>query len=219
VLAGQLDRTGAADWEHIRKAEDFVIANGPSTPGERWENASGYSPATIAAEISGPVVGAGIARKNGDNARADQYLQIADSWRGNLGHWTVTTNGPLSSQPYFLRITVDGDANAGTQIQLSDGGPLIDQREVLDPSFLELVRLGVLRPDDPRVLYTLTLVDKYLGYSRPNRPFWHRASFDGYGEKADGSEWQPTPTGSGTAEAMAGNRAMRSCRPDGRSHH
>ena len=94
VLAGQLGRTGAADWEHIRKAEDFVIANGPSTPGERWENASGYSPATIAAEISGLVVGAGIARKNGDNARADHYLQIADSWRGNLGHWTVTTNGP-----------------------------------------------------------------------------------------------------------------------------
>lgn len=197
VLAGQLDRTGAADWEHIRKAEDFVIANGPSTPGERWENASGYSPATIAAEISGLVVGAGIARKNGDNARADHYLQIADSWRGNLGHWTVTTNGPLSSQPYFLRITADGDANAGTQIQLSDGGPLIDQREVLDPSFLELVRLGVLRPDDPRILNTLTLVDKYLGYSTPNGPFWHRASFDGYGEKADGSEWQPTPTASG----------------------
>jgi len=54
------------------------------------------------------VVGAGIARKNGDNARADHYLQIADSWRSNLGHWTVTTNGPLSSQPYFLRITADG---------------------------------------------------------------------------------------------------------------
>jgi glucoamylase len=196
LLAGQLGRTGAADWEHIRKAEDFVIANGPSTPGDRWENASGYSPATIAAEISGLVVGAGIARKNGDNARADQYLQVADSWRNNLGHWTVTTNGPLSSQPYFLRIT-DGDANAGTQIQLSDGGPLIDQREVLDPSFLELVRLGVLRPDDPRVLNTLTLVDQYLGYSTPNGPFWHRASFDGYGETADGSEWQPTPTGSG----------------------
>jgi len=198
LLAGQLGRTGAADWEHIRKAEDFVIANGPSTPGERWENASGYSPATIAAEISGLVVGAGIARKNGDNARADHYLQVADSWRGNLGRWTVTTNGPLSSQPYFLRITADGDANAGTQIQLSDGGPLIDQREVLDPSFLELVRLGVLRPDDPRVLNTLTLVDQYLGYSTPNGPFWHRASFDGYGETADGSEWQPTPTGSGT---------------------
>ena len=37
------------------------------------------------------------------------------------------------------------------------------------------------------------------GYSTPNGPFWHRASFDGYGEKADGSEWEPTPTGSGIA--------------------
>src|SRR4029079_690788 len=105
VLAWQLGRTGPADWEHVKKAEDFVIAKGPSTPGERWENASGYSPATIAAEISGLVLGAHIARLNDDNARADHYLQIADSWRGNLGHWTVTTNGPLSSQPYFLRIT------------------------------------------------------------------------------------------------------------------
>ena len=91
---------------------------------------------------------------------------------------------PLSSQPYFLRITADGDANAGTQIQLSDGGPLIDQRAVVDPSFLELVRLGVLRPDDPRILDTLTVVDQKLGYATPNGPFWHRASFDGYGEKS-----------------------------------
>ncbi len=67
VLAGQLGRTGAADWPHVKKAEDFVVANGPSTPGERWENASGYSPATIAAEIAGLVVGADIARKNGDH--------------------------------------------------------------------------------------------------------------------------------------------------------
>jgi glucoamylase len=69
---------------------------------------------------------------------------------GNLGRWTVTTDGLLSSRPYFLRITAGGNANAGTQIQLSDGGPLIDQRKVLDPSFLDLVRLGVLRPDDRR---------------------------------------------------------------------
>jgi glucoamylase len=196
VLAWQLGRTGPADWDHVRRAEDFVLANGPSTPGERWENASGYSPATIAAEISGLVLGAEIARQNGDDARADHYLQVADSWRSELGPWTVTTNGPLSAQPYFLRIS-DGDANAATPIQLSDGGPLIDQRKVLDPSFLELVRLGVLSPDDPRVLNTLTLVDRYLGYMTANGPFWHRASYDGYGEKSDGSQWEPTPTGSG----------------------
>jgi glucoamylase len=197
VLAGQLGRIGAADWQHIRAAEDYVVANGPSTPGERWENASGYSPATIAAEIAGLVVGADIARTNGDDTRAEHYLQVADSWRANLGPWTVTTNGPYSSQPYFLRITADGRADAATQIQLSDGGPLIDQRAVVDPSFLELVRLGVLRPDDPRILNSVTVVDQQLGYTTPNGPFWHRASFDGYGEKNDGSEWEPTPTGSG----------------------
>jgi len=196
VLAWQLGRTEPADWQHIRKAEDFVVANGPSTPGERWENASGYSPATIAAEISGLVVGAAVARKNGDDSSARLYLQVADTWRHNLEQWTVTTNGPYSSQPYFLRITADGNANAGTKIQISDGGPLIDQRRILDPSFLELVRLGVLGPDDPQILNTLSLVDRYLGYSTPNGPFWHRASFDGYGEKRDGSEWEPTPAGS-----------------------
>src|SRR4029453_17801146 len=95
---------------------------------------------------------------------------VADSWRDQLGHWTVTSNGPLSSQPYFLRISPDGDANAPTKIQLSDGGPLIDQREVLDPSFLELVRLGVLRPDDPPILNTIALLDQHLGYSTPTGP-------------------------------------------------
>ena len=103
----------------------------------------------------------------------------------------MTTNGPLSSHPYFLRIS-DGDANAATKIQLSDGGPLIDQRRVLDPSFLELVRLGVLGPRDPRIVNTVHLVDQHLGYQTRNGPFWHRASFDGYGEKANGSQWQPT---------------------------
>jgi glucoamylase len=196
LLAGQLGRTGSADWDHVRRAEDYVVANGPSTPGERWENASGYSPATIAAEIAGLVVGADIAQRNGDATRAEHYLAVADSWRANLSRWTVTSTGPYSSSPYFLRITSDGNADAGTPIQLSDGGPLIDQRAVVDPSFLELVRLGVLRPDDPRIVNSLSVVDQQLGYTTPNGPFWHRASFDGYGEKSDGSEWEPTPTGS-----------------------
>jgi glucoamylase len=196
LLAWQLHLIGPVAWRHIRRSEDFVVAKGPSTPGDRWENAAGYSPATIAAEISGLVVGARIARHNGDTTRAQRYLQVADRWRKNLQKWTVTTNGPLSSAPYFLRIT-DGHANAGTKIQLSDGGPRVDQRQVLDPSFLELVRLGILSPHDPRIVNTVHLVDSKLGYTTANGPFWHRASFDGYGEKADGSQWEPTATGSG----------------------
>jgi glucoamylase len=68
---------------------------------------------------------------------------------------------------------------------------------VLDPSFLDLVRLGVVDAADPVILNTLALIDAKLGYDTPNGRFWHRSSFDGYGEKADGSQWEPVDPGSG----------------------
>jgi len=197
VLAWQLRRTGAADWDRVRRSADFIVANGPSTPQERWENIGGYSPATIAAEIAGLVCAADIARRNGQAATAARYLATADGWQSNLEGWTVTTNGPLSSDPYYLRITADGDANAGTEIQISDGGPLVDQRRVVDPSFLEVVRLGVKSALDPNVRSSLPVIDRELRYDTANGQFWHRASFDGYGEQRDGSQWEPVPTGSG----------------------
>jgi glucoamylase len=197
VLAWQLRRTGQADWERVRRSADFIVANGPSTPQERWENIGGWSPATIAAEIAGLVCAAGIAERNGQPEAAARYLATADDWQRNLERWTVTTNGPLSSGPYYLRITADGDANAGTEIQISDGGPLIDQRRVVDPSFLEVVRLGVKSALDPNVRSSLPLVDDELSYQTANGQFWHRASFDGYGEQRDGSQWEPVPEGSG----------------------
>jgi glucoamylase len=197
VLAWQLDRTGRDDWEHVRLSADFLLATGPRTDQERWENVAGYSPNTIAAEIAGLVTAAEIARANGDVARADSYLATADEWRDGLPGWTVTTNGPLSPEPYYLRITDDGNANAGTEIQIADGGPLIDQRAVIDPSFLDLVRLGVVDAADPVVHTTLTLIDAQLGYDTANGRFWHRASFDGYGERPDGTHTEPVDPGSG----------------------
>ena len=197
VLAWQLGRTGAEDWDNVRLSAEFLVANGPRTDQERWENIGGYSPATIAAEIAGLVTAADIARKNGEPGLADRYLAVADKWQGNLETWTMTRNGPLSEDPYYLRVTDNGDANSGAEIQLADGGPLIDQREVVDPSFLELVRLGVKSADDPNIASTLAVIDGELKYDTDNGPFWHRSSFDGYGEKEDGSQWAPVDPGSG----------------------
>ena len=64
-----------------------------------------------------------------------------------------------------------------------------DQRTIVDASFLELVRLGVKRFDDPIVLNTLAVVDSRLRRTTPNGAFWHRFSFDDYGERADGGGW------------------------------
>ena len=68
---------------------------------------------------------------------------------------------------------------------------------MVDPSFLEMVRLGVKSADDPTIASTLRVIDRDLKYDTDNGPFWHRASFDGYGEKADGSQWAPVDPGSG----------------------
>jgi glucoamylase len=185
LLASQLGQTDANTWSHVQRAVGCILANGPVTQ-ERWENEIGYSPSSIAAEIAGLICAAQIAQDNGDAAAASQYRAVADDWRSQLDHWTVTTNGPLSSSPYFLRLTVDGNANAGTTYTLSDGGPTVDQRTVVDPSFLELVRLGVVRADNPAVLSTLPVVDRELGVNTPNGEFWHRYNHDGYGESLTG---------------------------------
>jgi glucoamylase len=191
ILAWMLHRTDTATYTaHIKPAADYIVANGPVTPQDRWENQGGYSPATIAAEIAGLVCAADIAKANSDNAAARKYLHIADDWQKSVASWTVTTNGPLSNSPYYLRLTKDGNPNAGTTYNIGDSGPNgVDQREVVDPSFLELVRLGVKPATDPAIINTIKVVDSQLGVQTPNGEFWHRYNRDGYGEQSDGSPW------------------------------
>ena len=191
VLAYQLGRGDT--WPHVKRAADFLVTypGAPFTPQERWENQSGYSPNTIATAVAGLVCAASIARSHGDPASAGRYLATADSWRARLKSWTVTTTGPYSARPYFLRLTKDGDPDAGTTYDIGDSGPTgVDQRRVVDPSFLDLVRLGVLPATDPDVVNTLAVVDTQLGVATPHGFFWHRASFDGFGEQLDGSRWE-----------------------------
>jgi glucoamylase len=196
VLAYQLHRTGAPAWKHVKAAADFLLSfqqdgfDAPYTPQDRWENQSGYSPAAIASEIAGLVCAASIARHNGDTASATKYLNVADSWHAHLKGWTATNNGPYSPKPYFLRLTKDGHPNQGTTYNIGDSGPSnVDQRKVVDPSFLELVRLGVLPANDATVRNSIKVVDAKLSYNTANGRFWHRASFDGYGEQNDGGPW------------------------------
>ena len=175
-------------WSHVERAAACILAQGPTSQ-ERWENTDDwYSPATIAAEIAALICAADIADRNGAAAAAGNYRAMADEWQRKVAGWTRTTNGPLSSQPYYLRVTTDGNAERRARTYtIGDGGPTIDQRRVVDTSFLELVRLGVKRADDPDIRSTLPVVDRELGVTTPNGQFWHRYNFDGYGETADGS--------------------------------
>jgi glucoamylase len=196
VLAWQLDRRDARSVAMVRRAADFIIGyqqdgfSAPWSQQERWENQSGYSPGTIAATIAGLVCAADLIERSGDTATAQRYRAIADDWAARVESWTVTSNGPYSSKPYYLRLTKDGQPNQGTAYNPGDNYPgTVDQRTQVDPSFLELVRLGVKSPDDPAIRNTIAVVDQVLGERTPNGQFWHRFTNDGYGERPDGSPW------------------------------
>jgi glucoamylase len=63
--------------------------------------------------------------------------------------------------------------------------------------FLQLVRYGLRRPDDPCIADTVKVVDGLLKTETPSGPVWHRYNDDGYGEHDDGSAFDGTGTGRG----------------------
>jgi glucoamylase len=188
LLSWQLGRVDAVTWQHVKRAANCILQHGPITQ-ERWENAEGYSPASIAAEIAGLICAAEIAERNGEAGAARRYRSVADAWQRSVDRWTLTTTGPISPYPYYLRLTVDGHPDAPTTYTIGDGAPTIDQRAVVDTSFLELVRLGIKRADAPSVTQSLPVVDRELGMLTPTGQFWHRYNFDGYGETLDGGNF------------------------------
>jgi glucoamylase len=191
VLAWWLGRRGGGDWAHVKTAADFVAANGPRTPQERWENQDGYSPNTIAAEIAGLICAADIARANGAAADAARYEALADEWQQKVEAWTATSNGPYSPKPYYLRLTKDGNPNSTTTTYNpgDNHDKAEDQRLIVDQSFLGLVLWGIKPYDDATVENSLAVGDSVLGVDTPIGTVWHRFTFDGYGEQDDGGDW------------------------------
>jgi glucoamylase len=199
LMADQLGLTDASLYaDHIRPAANFVAAHGPASGPERWEEQGGYSPSTIAAEIAGLVAAAHIADVNGDTASAALWRGVADDWQRSVKSWTVTTTGPLASHPYFIRLSKTGDPNAAISYGLGNGGPTLDQRQVVDAGFLELARLGELPASDPDILASLPVIDATIRSDTASGPGWHRYNGDGYGDGAtDGHPWAPSGRGTG----------------------
>ena len=208
-------------YPHVRQAADFVVAHGPSFGSERWEEQSGYSPSTIAAEIAGLVAAGVIADQHGDHDAAQVYRATADQFQRSIKGWAVTTTGPYAAR-YFIRLSKTGDPNAAITYNLGNGGPDADQRQVIDQGFLELPRLGILPASDPDVLASLAVADRVIrvpqgiyryGVSTPGTE-------DGYGDcfvadpttcDPDGKPWPTGNVGSGHVwPVLSGERAEHS---------
>lgn len=203
ILAWRLwkaDGLGGMDiFPFIERAAGFLVRNAPITHQERWEENAGYSPSTLAAVISGLICAAEMARAHDSVELAVFLEEFADWIEHHLEEWTVTNNGVLDSEVkrHYMRIRPPetGEAYACEEcgkehIRLNNRPPgtrfEFEAREIIDAGFLELVRYGVRRADDPLIVDSLKVVDKVLKRGLPQGPGWLRYNWDGYGQRPDG---------------------------------
>jgi glucoamylase len=187
----------------VERAAGFLVREAPITHQERWEENPGYSPSTLAAVIGGLICAAEIARAHDSTELAVFLEEYADWIERHLEDWTVTNNGVLHPEikRHYMRVRPpeSGEAYAcescGTEmIHLNNRPPgtrtEFEAREIIDAGFLELVRYGVRRADDPLMVDSLVVVDAVLKRGLPQGPGWLRYNWDGYGNKADGGPFQ-----------------------------
>lgn len=206
LLAWRLDQAGALQefdpYPMVRRAAGYLIRQGPDTPQERWEEASGYSPSTLAVCIAALTCAAEFARQRGDDKSADFIQDYADFLNCHVEEWTVTTEGALHPEisRHYIRIhPVDPDdvrpnenPDQGTLAIANrppDARVEFPAKDVVDAGFLELVRYGVRPAGDELIEDSLRVVDRVLKMETPNGPAWHRYNHDGYGEHENGDDY------------------------------
>src|SRR5207245_9671186 len=115
---------------------------------------------------------------------ADWALALADFWNANIEAWLTVSGTELARQydvpGYYVRVappSILADAGASHAIV-----PIRNRRdssgvagdEQIGTEFLQLVRAGLRRADDPFILGALKLADAQLQTQTPNRPIRHR---------------------------------------------
>ncbi|GGA67004.1 glucan 1,4-alpha-glucosidase [Edaphobacter acidisoli] len=203
----------------VERAASFLVRYAPITQQERWEEAAGYSPSTLAAVISGLICAADIMRARGSEEQAEFLESYADWIEAHLDEWTTTDEGVLHPQikRHYMRIRPpapgepfhNNDIPVGS-VQINNREPgeksVFEAREIIDAGFLELVRYGIRRADDPLIVDSLKVVDYCLKSESPYGPCWRRYNHDGYGERKDGGPYEGWGQGR-SWPLLAGERA------------
>ena len=225
VLVDMAYRAGALEgdprrdyWPMVRAAAGFVVRNGPVTGQDRWEEDSGFTAYTIAAEIAGLLVAADLADRCHEPATATFLRDTADAWYAGIDEWMFARGGPLAEaagvEGFYVRIAPDASPLAAARL---DGDVVVRNRPESDalhpantlasPDALALVRFGLREADDPRMLQTVKVIDHLLRRELPAGPYWYRYNHDGYGEHEDGAPFDGVGIGR-LWPLMAGERAM-----------
>lgn len=188
-------------FEMVRRACGFLIREGPMTGQDRWEEARGYSPSTLAVHIAALICAAEFFDDRGEHATAEFVRDYADFLESHIESWTVTTQGTLvpGIGRHYIRVNpassvdcADNDPNCGTLVLANQrpGDPSeFPAKEIVDAGFLELVRYGIRSANDPVIKDSLRVVDAVLKVKTPYGPAWRRYNHDGYGQREEGSSF------------------------------
>ncbi len=204
-------------WPLVRRAACYVMVNGPVTQEDRWEEDAGFSPFTLAVEISALLAAASLAERFQEPLLKKYLQETADYWHSSLDRWTYVTSTDLAQRTgvpgYYVRIApqdvCDAASPAGGFVSIKNRPPSDTEepaKDIISPDAFALVRFGLRSPDDPRIVNTVKVIDALLKFDTPTGPAWHRYNDDGYGEHADGSPFDGTGIGRGWP-LMTGERA------------
>jgi glucoamylase len=102
----------------VRQAAGFLLANGPVTPQDRWEEDPGYSPFTLAVEIAALLAAADFAELQNDLPAANLLRETADLWNAHVEAWTYVTGTDLAKRlgvdGYYVRIAPPEEAESSS---------------------------------------------------------------------------------------------------------
>ncbi|RZD15185.1 MAG: glucan 1,4-alpha-glucosidase [Candidatus Acidulodesulfobacterium ferriphilum] len=189
-------------WPMIKKALSYIAKNGPVTQQDRWEENGGYTPFTLAAEISALITGAELAELAGEEGAAPYLRETADAWYSCIDRWLYVKGGELADKTgvkgYYVRVTPPDFEEGDDIICIKNRPPASCYphiASVVCTDALALVRFGLRNADDERILSTLKVIDTLLKVETPSGPCWHRYNGDGYGEHDDGRPFDGTGRG------------------------
>jgi glucoamylase len=175
----------AKSWPMVRDAADFLVRRGPATTRDRWEDARGVTPFTIATEVVALLIAADMAERRGASSVASGLRDVADQWNDAVDELLYRRGGAfadaLGIDGYYVRIRKPGEPLP------RDLDPQRLPKSELSPDALALVRFGLRAADDPRIVSTVRAIDAVLKSDFDVGPCWRRYPGDEYGEHEDGA--------------------------------
>ena len=176
LLAAKLREGGHPDLPGVsgmvRRAIGSIAFHGPSSEQDRWEENPGISAFTVAVAISALVAAAPWL----DGPERDYALDLADDWNERIEQWCFVAGTPMAETMgipgYYVRIAPpEKDGGLTGRVMLRNrNGETIAASCLVALDFSWLVRLGLRKATDPRVLDTIKVVNSVPRVATPSGP-------------------------------------------------